>query len=307
MFANKLFDKCKQAFSQAGKKLVDEINSLCLRKTRVDASFFAELEQILLRADLGLALTTRLMQKLPEHLAKELDATTHLLDLLKKELLQLMLPCEQPLTITPAIRPFVCMLVGINGAGKTTTMAKLAHLMQQQNRSVLMVAADTFRAAAIAQLQAWGRQLNIPVIAQHLGADSAGVVFDALQSAQAKQQYDVVLIDTAGRLHNNNSLMQELQKIIRVIKKFDANAPHEVLLVVDGTIGQIAITQAKEFHQALQVSGIALTKLDGSAKGGSIFAVAEALQLPIRYLSVGEGVDDLKTFVAEEFVGNILS
>jgi len=219
-------------------------------------------------------------------------------------------PCEAPLLPNIAAqlergKPYVLLVVGVNGAGKTTTIGKLAHHLQAEGRSILLAAGDTFRAAAIEQLQTWGERNHVPVIAQQAGADSASVIFDAVESAKARG-IDVVIADTAGRLHTQAHLMEELKKVLRVIRKLDDSAPHEILLVLDSTTGQNALHQAKQFHQMVEVSGIALTKLDGTAKGGVIFAIAEALQLPIRFIGVGEQAEDLRPFAADAFVDALL-
>jgi fused signal recognition particle receptor len=218
---------------------------------------------------------------------------------------QLLSPVAQPLRIDETHTPFVILMVGINGAGKTTTIGKLAKRLQHQGHSVMLAAGDTFRAAAVEQLQEWGRRNDIPVIAQKTGADSASVIFDALQAAQARG-VDVVIADTAGRLHTQANLMEELKKVRRVMGKLDPSAPHEVMLVLDAGIGQNAIAQSKQFHDAVQVTGITLTKLDGTAKGGVIFAIAKQLGLPIRFIGIGEGIDDLRVFEAQDFVDALL-
>jgi fused signal recognition particle receptor len=224
---------------------------------------------------------------------------------LREILITRLAPCEQPLNTNNAEGPFVILVVGVNGVGKTTTIGKMARQLQQQGQSVMLAAGDTFRAAAVEQLQVWGERNQIPVVAQHMGADSASVVFDAIESARAKN-VDVIIADTAGRLHNKSNLMEELKKVRRVAAKLDAAAPHEVLLVLDAGTGQNAVAQMTEFHATAGVTGIALTKLDGTAKGGVIFALAEKFSVPIRYIGVGEGVDDLQPFVAEQFVSALL-
>jgi fused signal recognition particle receptor len=218
----------------------------------------------------------------------------------------LLAPCSRPLVVDSTKRPFVILVVGINGAGKTTTIGKLAKRLQAQGRSVMLAAGDTFRAAAVEQLQVWGERNEIPVVAQASGADSASVIYDALQSAQARS-VDVLIADTAGRLHTQTNLMEELKKVKRVIAKLDPEAPHETLLVVDGGTGQNALNQAREFDQALGLDGLVVTKLDGTAKGGIVFAIANRLGTPIRFIGVGEGIDDLRPFDAEEFVTALLA
>jgi fused signal recognition particle receptor len=224
-----------------------------------------------------------------------------LVDLLKSQLLEIILPSQKTLNIQNHKSPYVILMVGINGAGKTTTIGKLAYKFIAQGHSVMLAAGDTFRAAAVEQLQAWGGRNNVPVVSQHTGADCASVIYDAIQSAKAKN-IDIVIADTAGRLHTKGNLMEELKKVIRVTKKLIPEAPHEVMLVLDASIGQNAMVQAEEFKSAVDVSGITLTKMDGTAKGGVIFAISQATSLPVRYIGIGEGQDDLKDFNAKDFV-----
>jgi len=224
---------------------------------------------------------------------------------LAMDMTALLAPCEQPLRIPGDAKPFVILVVGINGAGKTTTIGKLAHRLKAEGRSVLLAAGDTFRAAAVEQLQTWGARNDVPVVAQHTGADSASVIYDAVAAGQARG-VDVVIADTAGRLHTQSNLMQELAKIKRVLAKLDPAAPHEVLLVVDGGTGQNALNQAQQFHQAVGLTGVAITKLDGTAKGGMLFAIAQQLGVPIRFIGVGEAIEDLQPFVAHDFVAALL-
>ncbi len=231
---------------------------------------------------------------------KELTDPAALQSALQEELLSLLQPCESPLDVS-AHKPYVILMVGVNGVGKTTTIGKLARRFQDQGRSVMLAAGDTFRAAAVEQLQAWGERNNVPVVAQHTGADSASVVFDALQAAQARG-VDVLIADTAGRLHNKDNLMEELKKVVRVLQKLDPEAPHEVMLVLDAGTGQNALAQADQFRQAVGVTGLSLTKLDGTAKGGVIFAIARKLGLPIRFIGVGEALEDLRPFEARQFI-----
>jgi fused signal recognition particle receptor len=232
---------------------------------------------------------------------KQLNDTDALFQALKDELVQILIPSERPLVIPESTQPYMIMMVGINGAGKTTTIGKLSKLLQQSGKKVMLAAGDTFRAAAVEQLQVWGERNDIPVIAQHTGADSASVIYDALQAAQARQ-FDVLIADTAGRLHTKDNLMEELKKVKRVMAKLDPAAPHEIMLVLDAGIGQNAINQTQAFHDAVGITGLVLTKLDGTAKGGVIFGIAQKTKLPIRYIGVGEAIDDLKPFHAEEFV-----
>jgi fused signal recognition particle receptor len=246
--------------------------------------------------------TTAIVQNLTRRVArKELADSEALYKALQEELAALLAPVEQPLNIEAAQQPYVILVVGVNGVGKTTTIGKLARKLQQDGKKVMLAAGDTFRAAAVEQLQVWGERNQIAVVAQHTGADSASVIFDALQAAKARGM-DVLIADTAGRLHTKDNLMEELKKVRRVIGKLDESAPHETLLVLDAGTGQNAINQTRQFHQAVNLSGLALTKLDGTAKGGVIFALAKQFGLPIRYIGVGEGIDDLRSFVAKDFV-----
>jgi fused signal recognition particle receptor len=261
-----------------------------------------ELETILLSADLGVEVTQSIIDDLTDKLKRhELDQPELLYQALKRDLTEILKPCEQTLAIETSQKPYVILMVGVNGAGKTTTIGKLAKRLQEQGKSVMLAAGDTFRAAAVEQLQVWGQRNNVPVVAQATGADSASVLYDAFQSAKAKN-VDVLIADTAGRLHTKSNLMEELKKVVRVLQKIDSNAPHEVMLVLDSTTGQNALMQACQFHEAVKVSGITLTKLDGTAKGGIIFAIAKKLKLPIRFIGVGESIQDLREFKAEEFV-----
>ncbi|MGF6671542.1 signal recognition particle-docking protein FtsY [Pseudomonas monsensis] len=271
------------------------------RKT-IDDDLLDDLETRLLTADVGVEATTQIIQRLTQKVArKELADADALYKSLQAELAAMLKPVEQPLKIVSQNKPFVILVVGVNGAGKTTTIGKLAKKLQLEGKKVMLAAGDTFRAAAVEQLQVWGERNKIPVIAQHTGADSASVIFDAVQAAKARG-IDVLIADTAGRLHTKDNLMEELKKVRRVIGKLDADAPHEVLLVLDAGTGQNAINQAKQFNQTVELTGLALTKLDGTAKGGVIFALAKQFGLPIRYIGVGEGIDDLRTFEAEPFV-----
>ncbi len=264
----------------------------------IDEDALEELETILLTADVGIAASEAIVQRIREKAGGDDD----LRSLLRSELLALLQPCEQPLVPEKAgSKPFVILVVGVNGVGKTTTIGKLAHRFRAEGRSVLLAAGDTFRAAAVEQLQVWGERNNVPVVAQQAGADSAAVIFDAVESARARG-IDVVIADTAGRLHNKDNLMDELSKVARVMGKVDASAPHEVLLVLDAGTGQNALSQARVFQEAVQVSGIAMTKLDGTARGGILFAVAQQLQIPIRFIGIGEQAEDLRPFSAEPFV-----
>ncbi|HYQ91193.1 MAG TPA: signal recognition particle-docking protein FtsY, partial [Candidatus Competibacteraceae bacterium] len=281
--------------------------TLFLGKKAIDEDVLEELETRLLQADVGVDATAAIIQQLTERVSrKQLTDVDALLHALCEAMLAILGPCSQPLRIDPAHQPYVILMVGVNGVGKTTTIGKLAKRLQQEGRSVMLAAGDTFRAAAVEQLQVWGERNQIPVIAQHSGADAASVIYDAIQAARARG-IEVLIADTAGRLHTKSNLMEELKKIKRVIGKIDPTAPHEMLLVVDAGTGQNALNQALQFHQAVGLTGIALTKLDGTAKGGIIFAIAKRLGLPIRFIGVGEAIEDLRDFDAEEFVTALLS
>ena len=282
------------------------ITSLFQGKKIIDADLLEQLQDSLLLADVGIETTNLLMTQLQKQITRnEINDMPALLAALRLAMIELLQPYAQPLLLNETAKPFVILVVGVNGAGKTTTIGKLAQHLQQGEQAVMLAAGDTFRAAAVEQLEEWGRRSDIPVIAQHAGADSAAVIFDAFQAAQARK-IDVLIADTAGRLHTQNNLMIELQKIMRVLNKANSDAPQEVLLVLDGSTGQNALQQAKQFKAAVNVTGIAITKLDGTAKGGIIFAIATQLGLPIRFIGVGEAVDDLQEFDATEFVDGIL-
>jgi len=297
-----LLGKMQRALSRTSRGLGD----LFLGTKVIDDDLFEELETLLLMADVGVEATSQIIAQLTERSNRAMLKDGAALQAALREILIARLsPCEQPLNTDNAEGPFVMLVVGVNGVGKTTTIGKMARQLQQQGRSVMLAAGDTFRAAAVEQLQVWGERNQIPVVAQHMGADSASVVFDAIESARAKK-VDVIIADTAGRLHNKSNLMEELKKVRRVAAKLDAAAPHEVLLVLDAGTGQNAVAQMNEFHASAGVTGIVLTKLDGTAKGGVIFALAEKFSVPIRYIGVGEGVDDLQPFVAEQFVSALL-
>ena len=283
------------------QNLQGQLGALFLGKKSIDDELFEELETILLTADVGVETTNFVLSTLIEQSKRRaLKDPQALQESLQQILLDLLTPCEQPLEITDAT-PYVILMVGINGAGKTTSIAKLAHLFKSQGKQVILAAGDTFRAAAVEQLQVWGERNKVPVIAQKSGADSASVIFDAMASASTRQ-CDVLIADTAGRLHTQHHLMDELKKIKRVMGKQSENAPHETLLVLDSGNGQNALQQAKQFHDAIGITGIALTKLDGTAKGGIIFSIAQQLGLPIRFIGVGEQVDDLQPFCAVDFI-----
>lgn len=296
------FARLKQGLSKTSASLGEGMASLFLGKKAIDDDLLEELETRLLMADVGVEATTAIIGSLTKRVArKELADSGALYKALQEELAGLLKPVEQPLQISAEKQPYVILVVGVNGVGKTTTIGKLAKKLQGEGKKVMLAAGDTFRAAAVEQLQVWGERNNIAVIAQHTGADSASVIFDAVQAAKARG-VDVLIADTAGRLHTKDNLMEELKKVRRVIGKLDETAPHEVLLVLDAGTGQNAINQTKQFHQAVTLTGLALTKLDGTAKGGVIFALAKQFGLPIRYIGVGEGIDDLRSFVAEDFV-----
>ena len=296
------FARLKQGLSKTSASIGEGMASLFLGKKVIDDELLDDIETRLLTADVGVEATSVIIQSLTQKVArKQLTDADALYKSLQAELGNLLKPVEQPLVIASQNKPFVILVVGVNGAGKTTTIGKLAKKLQLEGKKVMLAAGDTFRAAAVEQLQVWGERNKIPVIAQHTGADSASVIFDAVQAAKARG-IDVLIADTAGRLHTKDNLMEELKKVRRVIGKLDADAPHEVLLVLDAGTGQNAINQAKQFNQTVELTGLALTKLDGTAKGGVIFALAKQFGLPIRYIGVGEGIDDLRTFEAEPFV-----
>jgi len=273
----------------------------------IDADLLEELESQLIMADVGIDATGRVMKSLNQQVSRsEVGNSEALRSALQEELTALLMPVEQPLEIPDSDEPFVILVVGVNGSGKTTTIGKLAKQLQDGGKSVMLAAGDTFRAAAVEQLQTWGERNAVPVIAQGTGADSASVIFDAVQSAKARG-VDVLIADTAGRLHTQSNLMDELQKVKRVMGKVDPSAPHETLIVLDGGTGQNAMNQAKQFHEAMQLTGMVVTKLDGTAKGGVIFAIAEQLGLPIRFIGVGEKVEDLEVFEAKRYVDALVA
>lgn len=272
------------------------------RGKHIDDELFEELEEQLLVADLGMPTTTKIINNLTQHATKQqLKDADLLYQQLKVELADVLKPVSQPLEIDTNKKPYVILMVGVNGVGKTTTIGKLARKFQDEGKSVMLAAGDTFRAAAVEQLQVWGERNNIPVVAQATGSDSASVIFDAMQSAASKG-IDILIADTAGRLQNKNNLMDELKKIVRVMKKYDESAPHEIMLTLDAGTGQNAISQAKLFNESVGLTGISLTKLDGTAKGGVIFAIADQFKLPIRFIGVGEKIEDLRPFNADEFI-----
>ena len=300
------FSRLTSGLSQTSQSLVSGLeNALGVRAT-IDDDVIEALETELLMADVGVATTKIIIDQLieahPRKSAVDVDAVMATLTAL---LVATLSENDHPLN-QPTDGPLVILVVGVNGAGKTTTIGKLAHRYLSEGQTVMLAAGDTFRAAAVEQLQAWGERNNVPVIAQHTGADSASVLFDALTAARARN-VDVLLADTAGRLNNKAHLMEELEKIVRVIKKADPSAPHETLLVLDSGTGQNAVSQAREFDAAVGVTGIALTKLDGTAKGGVVFAIGQQIKRPIRYIGIGEGIEDLRPFNAREFVDALFS
>ncbi|CAH6824590.1 signal recognition particle receptor [Vibrio chagasii] len=274
---------------------------------KIDDDLFEELEEQLLIADVGMNTTVKIIENLTEKASRnDLKDGEALYGLLKEEMADILSQVEQPLVVDTTKTPYVILMVGVNGVGKTTTIGKLAKQFQNEGKKVMLAAGDTFRAAAVEQLQVWGQRNDVPVIAQHTGADSASVIYDAIEAAKARG-VDVVIADTAGRLQNKSNLMEELRKIVRVMKKIDDSAPHEIMLTLDAGTGQNAISQAKLFSEVAPVTGITLTKLDGTAKGGVIFSIADQFQIPIRYIGVGEGIDDLRPFESKDFIEALFS
>ncbi len=305
---NKLgfFARLKQGLSKTRQNLGGGLIDL-FRGKQIDDDLFEELETHLLLADVGVETTMKIIDSLTQSAnRKQLKDASALYDLLKVELKKVIEEVTQPLVIPEEEGPFVILMVGVNGVGKTTTIGKLAKQFQAQGKSVMLAAGDTFRAAAVEQLQVWGERNDIPVIAQHTGADSASVIFDAISAAKARN-VDIIIADTAGRLQNKAHLMEELKKVVRVMKKLDVNAPHEVMLTLDAGTGQNALSQTKLFDEAVGLTGLTITKLDGTAKGGVVFAVADKYQIPIRYLGVGEGIDDLRPFIGDDFIEALFS
>ncbi len=289
-----------------GSALGRSVSALFSGNPKLDEHLLDQLEDTLLSSDVGVAATALFIDDLRKRMqAREFADATALLAHLRTQMIALLRPIERPLEIPEQPRPFVILVVGVNGVGKTTSIGKLAKWMKREGLNVMLAAGDTFRAAAVEQLKTWGERNDVPVIAQTSGADSASVIFDALQAAQARN-VDVLIADTAGRLHTQAGLMDELAKIKRVLGKLDASAPHETLLVIDGNTGQNAVSQARLFNQSVNLSGLIVTKLDGTAKGGVVFALAREFNVPIRFIGVGEGIFDLRTFDAEEFVDGLL-
>ena len=300
------FSRLKQGLAKTSQNLGAGLAGLFSGR-KIDDELYEELETQLLLADVGVDTTQKLIRQLEQHAdRKALKDSALLFDKLQHDMAALLQDVEQPLTPVNPAGPFVILMVGVNGVGKTTTIGKMAQQFKQQGKSVMLAAGDTFRAAAVEQLQVWGERNHIPVIAQHTGADSASVIFDAYQAAKARK-VDVLIADTAGRLQNKAHLMEELKKIVRVLQKIDAAAPHEVMLTLDAGTGQNALSQAKVFNEAVQLTGISLTKLDGTAKGGVIFAIADQFKLPLRYIGVGEGIDDLRVFNSQDFIRALFS
>ncbi len=297
-----LFGRLKAGLSKTRSGLTEGIANLVLGRKQIDDELLEDLETQLLTADVGVEATQTIINDLTRRVArKQLADADALIAALREDMTAMLEPVEAPLEIPDSEHPFVLLMVGINGAGKTTTIGKIAHRLKNEGHSVMLAAGDTFRAAAVEQLQAWGERNDVPVIAQQQGSDSASVIFDALQAARSRN-IDVLIADTAGRLHTQSNLMEELKKIRRVLGKIDENAPHEVMLVVDAGTGQNALNQAREFNQAMHLTGITLTKLDGTARGGIIFAIASQIGIPIRFIGVGESIEDLRPFNAREFV-----
>lgn len=300
------FSRLKDGLSKTRSKFGGGLGNLLLGQKIIDDELIDDIEMQLITADVGIDATEEIMEAVRGQVARnELQTMDALNKLLQHKLHEIIKPCEQPLVVGEH-QPFVLLVVGVNGAGKTTTIGKLAKKFQQQGKSVMLAAGDTFRAAAVEQLKVWGERNNVPVIAQHTGADSASVIFDAVQAAKARGT-DIIIADTAGRLQNKDNLMEELKKVARVMKKLDDTAPHEVMLVLDATTGQNALSQAEIFHKTIPITGITITKLDGTAKGGIIFAIAKKMGIPIRFIGIGEKIDDLRTFEAEDFISALFT
>lgn len=300
-----VLSRLRQGLSKTSGSLTDGLATAVLGKKELDTDLVAELEDRLLLADVGIETTNKVIDGLTARIRrKELSNVEILYDALEESIAEILAPCNKPL-LTKSVRPFTILVVGVNGAGKTTTIGKISQRFVNERQSVMLAAGDTFRAAAVEQLQEWGRKIDVPVIAQKNGADSAAVIFDAYQSAVARK-VDVLIADTAGRLHTQQNLMDELKKIKRAMQKIEPQSPHEVLLVLEAGTGQNALKQATEFHQALNVTGLCITKLDGTAKGGIVLAIADKLKLPIRFVGVGEAVEDLRVFDAYHYASALL-
>ncbi|NQY51650.1 MAG: signal recognition particle-docking protein FtsY [Piscirickettsiaceae bacterium] len=298
--------RLRQDIGKSSTKFTNSLLSLILGKKIIDKALLEELEVLLLTADIGVEATQAIINNLTQRIIrKQLGNTEALFDALRKDMILLLKSSCHPLIIPKQEEPFVILIVGINGVGKTTTMGKLAKQFKNQGKSIMLAAGDTFRAAAVEQLQIWGKRNKIDVITQHNGADAASVIFDSLIAAKARK-IDILIADTAGRLHTQTNFMKELKKIKSVMKNLDPNAPHEIMLVLDAGTGQNALVQAVEFNNAVGINGLILTKLDGTAKGGIIFAISNKINLPIRYIGVGEDIDDIRIFDAENFVDALL-
>ncbi|WP_084028678.1 signal recognition particle-docking protein FtsY [Candidatus Rickettsiella isopodorum] len=303
----RFFNRIKNSLQKTRHQLTESLARLVLGKKKVDAELIEEVEELLLTADVGPTVTEEIIQCLSTKLARnQLADGLAVWEILKQQLGELLQPCESALVINSEHKPTVILVVGVNGVGKTTSIGKLAHYLQKQGKQVMLAAGDTFRAAATEQLTIWAERNHIPIVAQHQGADSASVIYDAFQAAKVRN-IDVLIADTAGRLHSKNNLMQELQKVKKVISKLDATAPHEIMLILDAGTGQNALLQAEAFNKAIALTSLMLTKLDGTAKGGVIFAIAKKLALPIRFVGLGEGIEDLQVFSAQEFVRALFS
>ncbi len=295
------FSRLATGLSKTRSGFSDGVANLLLGKKEIDDDLLEDLETQLVMADVGVEATQEIMAKLTERVGrKELTDSDALFEALIEELRGMLSVCEQPLVVDSSKKPYVILMVGINGVGKTTTIGKLAKQFQAKGKTVMLAAGDTFRAAAVEQLQVWGERNDVPVVAQHTGADSASVLYDAVEAATARGT-DILIADTAGRLHTKDNLMGELEKVVRVMKKIDPEAPHEVMLVLDAGTGQNALNQATQFQKSVGVTGLTLTKLDGTAKGGVIFALAKQLGLPVRFIGIGEGINDLRPFDANDF------
>ena len=301
-----VFSRLKTGLSKTGSSLTEGLGNLFLGNKKIDEDVLDDLETRLLMADVGIESTTKIIDGITEKVNRnELADSEALMQTLYVSMNEILRPVAVPLTLDPEKKPTVILMVGINGAGKTTTIGKLAKKFQNDGKKVMLAAGDTFRAAAVEQLQTWGERNDVTVIAQKQGSDSASVIYDAMEAAKARG-VDVLLADTAGRLHTQTNLMEELKKVKRVMQKIDVDAPHEIMLVVDASIGQNALAQAKEFNEALGLTGITVTKLDGTAKGGILFAIAEQTGIPVRFIGVGETIDDLQVFDAAQFTGALL-
>jgi len=302
------FSRLKEGLNKTRANLTAGLAKIGLGKRKVDDELLEEVETLLLLADVGVEATKAIMADLQKRAAKsQLNDSEALFKALSEDMTAILQPVAQPLVIPENLgKPFVLLMVGMNGAGKTTTIGKLAKRFQNKGHSVMLAAGDTFRAAAVEQLKVWGERNDVPVIAQKSGSDSASVIYDAVQAATARN-IDILIADTAGRLHTQGNLMAELAKVKKVISKLDPDAPHEIMLIIDASIGQNALNQVKEFHQMIGLTGLSITKLDGTAKGGIVFAIAKRIGLPIRFIGIGEKIDDLRVFEADQFVNALLS